>query len=479
MKLMTAINKYVLLIFISLFAFTNGFGQKQTVDEYIEKYKDVAVYEMYRSGIPASITLGQGILESGSGNSRLAVEGNNHFGIKCHKQWNGAFLKEDDDELQECFRKYNSALQSYLDHTEFLSTRDRYRFLFEYKPTDYKKWAYGLKKAGYATNPKYGHILVNIIEKYKLYEFDTAPPVELEIFADNGKTEPKDGDEQHVIKGLPTGIFITNRIKTIYLQQGQTLNEIAATYHVSLKKLKTYNEIKKGRELKPGMMVFLQPKRNKAAAKYHKVKEWETMYKISQQYGIKLYKLYSKNLLKPGEEPAIGQRIYLRARRKTKPKTRDISKDIKAQPKPKKQSKPAQKEIVLNTEQEKKELPGTKESNIPAGKREETNSGPVDEKKEPEQKQEGNLKYTYQSSPDTKQSNENKTIEEKMKDDLNIKPEESIEKETVLYHIVKVGDTLYSISKLYEVSVKDIQQWNQLDSPIIKIDQSLIINVTR
>jgi LysM repeat protein len=476
---MTAIKKHVLLVCISLFAISYGFSQKQTVEEYIEKYKDVAIYEMYRSGIPASITLAQGILESGSGNSRLAKEGNNHFGIKCHKGWDGDSLNEDDDELQECFRKYNSALQSYMDHTAFLSSRDRYSFLFEYKPTDYKKWAFGLKKAGYATNPKYAHILVNIIEKYKLYEYDTAPPVELEFFADNNEPVNEEQDEQHVIKNLPTGIFITNRIKTVYLQPNQTLNDIAKTFHVSLKKLKTYNEVKSGRELKPGMIVFLQPKRNKGEVKYHKVKEWETMYEISQKFGIKLYKLYSKNLLKPGEEPAIGQRIYLRATRKTKPKTRDISKDIKAQPKPKQKSKPIQKEVVLNIGQEKKEISERKASNIPVKKVEEKKIEPVEATKEPEPKQEENLKYTYQSSPGTKQSDENGIIEKKMQDDLNIKPDATIEKETVLYHIVKAGDTLYSISKLYEVSVKDIQQWNQLDSPVIKIDQSLIINVTR
>ena len=157
----------ILLLFIAL----SLFSQTKT-DAYIAKYSSIAIDEMNRYSIPASITLAQGILESGNGESRLAKEGNNHFGIKCHKNWNGQTIIEDDDEKGECFRKYSNASESYRDHSLFLTERGRYSFLFEYSNTDYKNWAKGLKKAGYATNPKYPKLLIDLIEKYDLVRFD-------------------------------------------------------------------------------------------------------------------------------------------------------------------------------------------------------------------------------------------------------------------------------------------------------------------
>ncbi|HYC29024.1 MAG TPA: glucosaminidase domain-containing protein, partial [Chitinophagaceae bacterium] len=148
-----------------------GYGsqaQQMTAEQYIDTYYSIAVREMLRSGIPASITLAQGLFESGFGNSRLAVEGNNHFGIKCHKEWNGPTIIEDDDALGECFRKYQNPEESYVDHSNFLLTRDRYKFLFNYPPNDYINWASGLKLAGYATNPRYSQELIMRIEKYQL-----------------------------------------------------------------------------------------------------------------------------------------------------------------------------------------------------------------------------------------------------------------------------------------------------------------------
>ncbi|MDP7566822.1 MAG: glucosaminidase domain-containing protein, partial [Flavobacteriales bacterium] len=153
------------LLIIFLFSPFLAVAQNKT-EAYIEKYSQIAVDEMNMYNIPASITLAQGILESGNGESRLAVDGKNHFGIKCHSNWNGKTIIEDDDEKGECFRKYNKVADSYRDHSLFLAERDRYSFLFEYQKTDYKKWAKGLKKAGYATNPKYPTLLINLIEKY-------------------------------------------------------------------------------------------------------------------------------------------------------------------------------------------------------------------------------------------------------------------------------------------------------------------------
>jgi len=162
-------KKYLLIVF--LFSSFLAVAQNKT-EAYIEKYSQIAVDEMNMYNIPASITLAQGILESGNGESRLAVDGKNHFGIKCHSNWNGKMIIEDDDEKGECFRKYNRVSDSYRDHSLFLNERGRYAFLFEYNKTDYKKWAKGLKKAGYATNPKYPTLLIDLIEKYDLSRFD-------------------------------------------------------------------------------------------------------------------------------------------------------------------------------------------------------------------------------------------------------------------------------------------------------------------
>ena len=163
--------KNLICLFIMFFVFFLVKAQNKT-ESYIQRYSSIAVEEMDRYNIPASITLAQGILESGNGESYLAVEGNNHFGIKCHDNWSGEIIIEDDDQKNECFRKYFKASDSYRDHSLFLTERDRYSFLFEYKKTNYKKWAKGLKKAGYATNPEYSKLLINLIERYNLSRFD-------------------------------------------------------------------------------------------------------------------------------------------------------------------------------------------------------------------------------------------------------------------------------------------------------------------
>jgi hypothetical protein len=170
-----------LLLILFLFSSFLGFSQSKS-ESYISKYSNAAVAEMERYGIPASITLAQGILESGNGESRLAVEGKNHFGIKCHSNWNGETIIEDDDEKGECFRKYSKVSDSYRDHSLFLTEKGRYSFLFEYKKSDYKKWAKGLKKAGYATNPKYPTLLIDLIEKYELYTYDKAKQSDKQLY---------------------------------------------------------------------------------------------------------------------------------------------------------------------------------------------------------------------------------------------------------------------------------------------------------
>jgi LysM repeat protein len=282
---------------------------KMTPQQYIENFKDEAVKEMLMYNIPASITLAQGMLESGNGNSDLAVYANNHFGIKCHVGWEGPTFIKDDDAKDECFRKYPSVLDSYTDHSKFLRSRSRYSSLFELRRTDYKGWAKGLKEAGYATDPKYTPRLVEIIEKYKLYEYDKVEELpNITIAADK--------PEQPAVLE-PREILRFHFIKYIIVKPGDSFYKIAHDTEKDLWQLYKYNDLKPEDKLVAGQKLYLQPKRNKAKEPFHKVKKGETMRSISQLHGIKLKSLYKKNHMLPGEEPKAGDTLYLR---KSRPK---------------------------------------------------------------------------------------------------------------------------------------------------------------
>lgn len=288
-------------------------GEKSTGETYISAYKDLAIKEMKRTGIPASITIAQGMLESGNGNSRLARKANNHFGIKCHN-WKGKKIYHDDDRKKECFRKYNSVHESYHDHSEFLRSTVRYAFLFEYDADDYKSWAKGLKKAGYATARNYDKSLIRIIETYNLYELDQ---VVISGMDEKDKIKWYEPSEQ-TIPAVDREIKTRNRIKYIVTKQGDTYQSVTEEMDMMGWQLAKYNDIGKGEKLGSGEILYIQPKRNRASRgnDYHIVKEGQTMHSISQKYGIKLKRLYKKNNMKRGEEPVTGQRLYLRKKKK-------------------------------------------------------------------------------------------------------------------------------------------------------------------
>lgn len=303
--------------FLFFIVFFNTLSQpaepRMSTEEYINKYKDFAIKEMLEHKIPASITLAQGILESGNGNSPLAKYANNHFGIKCHNDWNGATFYVDDDKKNECFRKYYSPYESFRDHSLFLVNRDRYEPLFKLKITDYIAWAKGLKKLGYATNPNYDKQLIYLIEKYELYRFDKIKEMPTSSIAKN------DNDFSN-FKNVKKNQHITqyhNRIKYIIAKKGDTFFSIAKEFNMALWQIYKYNDLNKTDILRPGDIIYLQPKRRKAKDEYHIVKKGETMHYISQKYGIKLRVLYKKNNMIPGTEPEIGQKIYLRKRIKS------------------------------------------------------------------------------------------------------------------------------------------------------------------
>ena len=261
----------------------------QAYRQYIEKYKDVAIEQMRKWKVPASITLAQGLLESAAGRSRLATEGNNHFGIKCHSTWKGGTIYADDEKRDECFRRYRSARESYEDHSVFLANGQRYRGLFNLKMTDYKGWAHGLKAAGYASNPVYAQSLISIIERYELYRYDTASPGKIH-------STPVNGQPLHPI-------YIYNKNYYLYARRGDTYRTLSQETGVSYRKLARYNERDKNTVLEEGEIVWLEKKRTKAPKEMknrpHHVQPGESMYLIAQKYGIRLKSLYKLNKLDP------------------------------------------------------------------------------------------------------------------------------------------------------------------------------------
>ena len=303
----TFIISAVFLFSLSLFAQPDE--HKMTSVQYIDNFKDEAIKEMLMFNIPASITLAQGMLESGNGNSDLAVYANNHFGIKCHNEWTGPTFTKDDDAKDECFRKYPTVLDSYTDHSNFLKSRDRYAVLFELKRTDYKGWAKGLKETGYATDPKYTGRILELIENYKLYQYDNIdelPNITVSI------TKPSIPETME-----PRQIMRFHFIKYVIVQPGDSFYKIAHDTDKDLWQLYRFNDLPSDAKLIAGDKLYLQPKRNRAKEPYHTVKRGETMRSISQLHGIKLRSLYRKNNMKPGEEPKAGQQLNLRKRKST------------------------------------------------------------------------------------------------------------------------------------------------------------------
>ncbi|MBD80448.1 MAG: glycoside hydrolase [Crocinitomicaceae bacterium] len=318
---MSLLRNTLLNLFVFIAVFSNA-QTRQTPKQYIEKFDQDAVNEMIRSGVPASITLAQGMLESDYGNSQLAKKARNHFGIKCHSKWKGKRFYMDDDAKHECFRVYNSVYDSYVDHSNFLKRNQRYSFLFDLKRTDYKGWAKGLKKAGYATNPKYPALLIGIIEKNNLARFDKMTKSDVKKLGASTKGQNSTFQSEPISKsgGQPstpkdTKIRISkNKIKFVYSQPGDTPKKIADRYDLGHWQILNYNDVKRDTKIPVGTPIYLQPKRNKfkGGGKYHIVKKGESLWKISQMYGIKLKKLAKRNGLEKGQEPKAGTKLKLK-----------------------------------------------------------------------------------------------------------------------------------------------------------------------
>ena len=285
-------------------------------ERYIKKYSQMAVQEMIRSGVPASITLAQGMLESGNGLSKLATKGNNHFGIKCHKGWEGKTMRVDDDAPNECFRVYASVADSYKDHSDFLRYRDRYKFLFDLERTDYKGWAYGLKKAGYATDPGYPTKLIKYIEDYELYRFDVLNKVEeKEVPLSPLVIEaPKMAKEEFHFP-LTRELYSKNGVPFVYSLEGETYKSIAKYYHLFHKEILGFNDLKKDQALLPGTVVYLSFKKTHTQPgldKYIVEEDGEVFHDICQRFAVKEKSILKLNGWKKAPFLTEGDEIKLR-----------------------------------------------------------------------------------------------------------------------------------------------------------------------
>ena len=289
--------KLFLILIISCLTLQAQTRSKQ-YENYIKKYRELAVEEMKKYHIPASITLAQGLLESGAGQSTLARKSNNHFGIKCGSDWRGKTVSHDDDARGECFRAYKHPKESYEDHSKFLAGRSRYASLFKLKITDYKGWARGLKKAGYATNPRYADQLIGIIELYELHKYD----------------------EKNYLKWIkknpnPHQTYIANDLLYIVVRAGDSWKSISKEFDISQKKLRKYNDLYKGYALQVGDILYLEKKNKKADNEHivHVLRVGESMYSVSQKYGIRLKNLYKMNEMDADDSaPEVGTILRLR-----------------------------------------------------------------------------------------------------------------------------------------------------------------------
>ena len=317
---------FLLAAFIALKDFAQS---KETVQAYVDKYKEIAMEEMQRTGVPAAITLAQGIHESGAGTSDLVLKSNNHFGIKCKTEWEGEKVYHDDDARGECFRKYDDPAVSYRDHSDFLRNRPYYASLFKLDPTDYEAWAFGLKKAGYATNPKYPQILIKLIQDFNLQDY-TLIAMGKKPANENGVQWVKSSESSNTAANsdlpaapkviYPEGVFKINKTKVVFIAKGTSYLKAAEDNDVSLAKLLEFNDLKDGDVAKEDGLLFLNRKRKTGEHEFHTVLPGETLYSIAQTEGIRLGSLLQYNLLTPGAQPAIGERLNLSYAAPTAPK---------------------------------------------------------------------------------------------------------------------------------------------------------------
>lgn len=319
-------NRKTILVVLSLVSALVGSAQPpDVINAYINTYRNLAVEEMKRTGVPASITLAQGIHETEAGRSELVRKSNNHFGIKCKSAWTGGKVYHDDDAAGECFRSYDDPAISYRDHSDFLRSGARYAFLFKLDPTDYQGWAHGLKKAGYATNIRYPQILIKLIETYNLQQYTLIAMGKLPPLPDAPVLATIDVQKAGPVAAAPVnypdGVFAINDTRVCFVRGGSSLLAVAENNNLSLARLLEFNDMTpdEGDILMEDQLIYLQRKRKTGANLFHHVQAEETMYDIAQAEGIRYESALELNHLRPGEEPAMGEKIYLKEKNANKP----------------------------------------------------------------------------------------------------------------------------------------------------------------
>lgn len=518
---------YLKLTFVGVFAYTALFANTKRLN-YIETYKYIAIQEMERTGIPASIKLAQGLLESGAGASTLAKTANNHFGIKCGGRWDGEVVYRKDDDYDKngnlkksCFRKYKSAAQSFEAHSAFLLRNKRYNSLFELKMTNYKGWANGLRKAGYATNPSYARLLISIIERYELYQYDKMTTrdfdnfdaimaklekeSQMEVIVENTTiakpvAKPKPA-KKRIIKPVISSV---NAVKMTQAIGNESIADIARRTNTPANAIVRFNENINSFDSKPeaGERIFLQPKRNafRATQRTHMVAEGESMYDIAQLYGLRLKKLYERNLMQQAQQAATGEVIYLRGRRAKAPKLRLLNEREQAQAAslpddltlmdeygdeyldwemasasvdvPKVTHQPSRTQARPNRTTRPSPQPLVKETtpapvastNIAVASTDKPKEKPVlkQMQERPEPLMRPAMKTdNYPTAPIPKLPNQ-----EERKNDIA----------PTRYYKVGKGDTLYRIAKTHAISVHELKDWNGLNSNTIQIGQVLKVS---
>lgn len=325
--------KKLLVLFFAAATISAKAQNNEAVYAYIEQYKQLAIDEMIRTGVPASITLAQGILESNAGKSNLTMGSNNHFGIKCKTDWTGETVFHNDDRRNECFRKYSCAEDSYRDHSDFLKNRPNYASLFNIEVTDYQGWAFGLKSAGYATNPVYAKSLISTIERYSLADITlaglqqsnqaiiAAAPVKLQeqyafestaAIVEPVLNKPVVALQEN--KVYPEGVFAINQTKVVYAKTGTSLLALANKYNLAYGKLLAFNDLDNGDILQQPALIYLEKKPKRGNKDYHIVQPNEKLYDIAQAEGVQLQSLFAYNGMQKNHLPKVGDKIILRTK---------------------------------------------------------------------------------------------------------------------------------------------------------------------
>jgi hypothetical protein len=320
-------NGRFIFLFVMLAAATVGNGQNtDVIRNYIDTYQEIAIAEMQRTGVPASIKLAQGIHETTAGTSDLVRRSNNHFGIKCKANWTGESVKHTDDAPHECFRKYDDPSQSYRDHSDFLKGSSRYASLFDLDPLDYSAWAYGLKKAGYATNPKYPQIIIKLIETWQLQDYTLIALGKMPAKDNNIAKMTLEENKEEVIAAVatrpaqvqrrdyPKEEFKINNTRVIYVAAGTSLLAIAQQYTIPLARVFEFNELEQTEILSNDQLIYLQRKRKTGSNEFHTVKEGETLKDIAREEAIRIESLLEYNHMQSYMQPAAGEQLYLRTK---------------------------------------------------------------------------------------------------------------------------------------------------------------------